>query len=343
VLAEFVGELALDLGGLVNATEKARTKMLLDLIGVDTTPAEEKIRELSAQRLAVGQQHKRAKGYAESLPYNPDVGTEIATASDLLAQMQAVAARNAELKAKRESAGPALAAAAEAERVSTAAFQRWNLANQRLQEAQEAADAAGKANDAAAEALLAAVAKADEARRAAMLTEPDEDSTELQAQLETIESTNAEIRKNADRAKAQADAEVLAEEYKALGSQIEEQRAEIIAALDAAKMPIPGLTIADGLLSYKGQRWDCMSGSEQLIVATSIAHAMKPECGFVLIDKSEGMDLNTLREFAAWLEANKIQGIATRVSKGDECSVIIEDGVVLGAETVTETEEPSLV
>lgn len=69
-----------------------------------------------------------------------------------------------------------------------------------------------------------------------------------------------------------------------------------------------------------------MSGSEQLRVATAIVRRLNPECGFVLLDKLEQMDLQTLAEFGAWLEAEGLQAIATRVSTGDECSIIIEDG-----------------
>ena len=38
------------------------------------------------------------------------------------------------------------------------------------------------------------------------------------------------------------------------------------------------------------------------------------------------------REFGAWLEQEGLQAIATRVSTGDECSIVIEDGYVVGAE-----------
>jgi Holliday junction resolvase-like predicted endonuclease len=40
------------------------------------------------------------------------------------------------------------------------------------------------------------------------------------------------------------------------------------------------------------------------------------------------MDAATLREFGAWLEQEGLQAIATRVSTGGECSIIIEDGCV---------------
>lgn len=38
------------------------------------------------------------------------------------------------------------------------------------------------------------------------------------------------------------------------------------------------------------------------------------------------MDQLTLQEFGAWLEQEGLQAIATRVSTGDECSILIEDG-----------------
>jgi hypothetical protein len=40
------------------------------------------------------------------------------------------------------------------------------------------------------------------------------------------------------------------------------------------------------------------------------------------------MDMNTLKEFGDWLKSEGLQAIATRVSTGDECSIIIEDGYV---------------
>ena len=51
-----------------------------------------------------------------------------------------------------------------------------------------------------------------------------------------------------------------------------------------------------------------------------------------LLDKLEQMDRKTLQEFGEWLEAEGLQAIATRVSTGDECSIIIEDGYVVGQE-----------
>jgi len=106
--------------------------------------------------------------------------------------------------------------------------------------------------------------------------------------------------------------------------------------LQSANLPLPDLSVVDGELTYKGKKWDCMSGSEELIVSTAIVRKLNPNCGFVLMDKLEQMDLDTLKEFGEWLEAEGLQAIATRVSTGEECSLIIEDGYVSGAEQPVE-------
>jgi hypothetical protein len=46
------------------------------------------------------------------------------------------------------------------------------------------------------------------------------------------------------------------------------------------------------------------------------------------MDKLEQLDLTTLAEFDKWLKTQDLQCIATRVSTGGECSLIIEDGEV---------------
>ena len=109
---------------------------------------------------------------------------------------------------------------------------------------------------------------------------------------------------------------------------MEQCRQNKLDLLAGAQMPLPGLSVAEGELVYRGQRWDNMSASEQLRVAVAVVRRLNPKCGFVLLDKLEQMDLPTLQEFGQWLESEGLQVIATRVSCGEECSVIIEDGYI---------------
>ena len=94
-------------------------------------------------------------------------------------------------------------------------------------------------------------------------------------------------------------------------------------------------------MTYNGRKWDWMSGSDQLKVSVAIVRKLNPNCGFVLMDKLEQMDMDTLNEFGKWLEAEGLQAIATRVSTGEECSIIIEDGYVKGADEPVQEAAPT--
>ncbi|MFZ2667195.1 MAG: chromosome segregation protein SMC, partial [Lactococcus raffinolactis] len=141
-----------------------------------------------------------------------------------------------------------------------------------------------------------------------------------------VEQINLKVRANLDKDKANEDAQNYKDQYDGLTSEIEGIRLENTKLLDNADLPLPGLSVAEGELLYNGQKWDNMSGAEQLKVSTAIVRKLNPECGFILVDKLEQFDLETLNEFGQWAETEQLQIIATRVSTGDECSIIITDG-----------------
>lgn len=156
----------------------------------------------------------------------------------------------------------------------------------------------------------------------------DQSTDELEKNLAEIEETNRKVRANLDKEKAEEEAKGYKSQYDNLTNQIEDVRKQKYDLLNNADLPLSELSIEDNELTYKGKKWDSMSGSDQLRVSTAIVRKLNPDCGFVLLDKLEQMDLRTLTEFNTWLEQEGLQAIATRVSTGDECSVIIEDGYV---------------
>ena len=177
-----------------------------------------------------------------------------------------------------------------------------------------------------------AVAKDEEIAMKDTASLQDESTAELEENIANIEEINRKVRANLDKAKAEDDAKIYTNKYQELTQKLEEVRDKKKALLDDAILPLPGLSVSDGELTYKGQRWDNMSGSDRLKVSAAIVRKLNPNCGFVLMDKLEQMDLGTLREFGEWLEQEGLQVIATRVSTGEECSVIIEDGYAQGQE-----------
>ena len=180
----------------------------------------------------------------------------------------------------------------------------------------------------------------NQAQKSAAADLQDESTAELEASIRDIEETNRKVRANLEKSRAEDEAAQYASEYDTPDRiQIQQKRADRMALLNGADLPLPGLSVEDGVLTYKGKHWRDMSGSDQLRVAAAIVRRLNPDCGFVLLDKLEQMDMTTLQEFSAWLEAEGLQAIATRVSTGSECQIIIEDGMVKDA-VPPDTEKP---
>lgn len=308
LLNEFVEQLAIDLPRFLQASNREKADTLLQVIGVgdQVRSLEVKEKEVYNRRHMIGQEADRKRKYADELPHYPAAPNEPVSASQLIRQQQDILARNGENQRKRMRANQI-----EHEYGRTAAhvsLLRSQLADAEKQLQQLEADLAIAQKDA--------------------LDLQDESTDEIERSLHEIEQINIQVRANCDREKAEQDAAHYAQQYQDLTKELEEIRHDKYALLDSAKLPLPGLSVEDGELTYNGKKWDCMSGADQLIAATAIVRAINPKCGFVLLDKLEQLDADTLLSFGSWLEEQGLQAIATRVSTGPECSIIIEDGFV---------------
>lgn len=314
LLNEFVETFALDLPRFLSQTSKEKANVLLRIIGV-----EEQLKKLDYdetttfnRRREVGRIALQKQKYAEELPIYPDVPKEPISASELILRQQDILAKNGE--------------------------------NQRLRN--EYASMV-KRHDELLEKLRATQAEFDDlTAKIAISTKTveelvDESTDEIRESLLNIEKINTKVRANGERERAEIEAEQYKKDYDALTAEIEDLRAARTKLLDNADLPLPGLSVVDGELTYNGVKWDCMSGSDQLKTATAIVRRLNPKCGFVLLDKLEQMDIDTLREFGQWLESEGLQAIATRVSTGDECSIIIEDGTAVTAAVAAAVTEKS--
>ena len=308
LLNEFVEQLALDLPKFMESSGKEKAQTLLKIIGVgdQLEVLDKKEKELYNNRLAIGQIADRKKKFADEQPYYPEAPKEMVSPSELIKQQQEILARNGENQRKREQVE---------KYKSSVFFIRQSVDSMREQlEAEER-----KLKEAEENLRIAQMNSADL---------QDESTAELEASLANIEEINRKVRANLDKDKAEEDALDYQNQYAALTEEINQTRQAKSDLLQSAELPLPELSVKDGELIYKGQQWDNMSGSDRLKVSTAIVRKLNPKCGFVLLDKLEQMDRETLNEFGQWLEQEGLQAIATRVSTGDECSIIIEDGYV---------------
>jgi acyl transferase domain-containing protein len=257
------------------------------------------------------------------MPEWHDVPEEPLTPSALVAESQHIMARNARKANMR----------ANLRNYETLEMKAWELAKAKDQRIAELKVMLTQAEKEYAEALQKAkdIHNEGESARSIPIDE-DESTAEVERKLAELEEINSKVRANADKQKAIDDAENARQKYIVLTATVEEVRAKRRKLLESIKLPLPGLGVENGELVYNGQKWDCMSGMEQIKVAVAIIRQRKPECGFILLDKIEAFDLEQLAALSEWLKSENLQAIATRVSTGEECSIIIEDGLVVAAQ-----------
>lgn len=321
LLDSFVEELAIDLPQFMEATNKEKADTLLKIIGVGDQlyELEREEKELYDERRSVYRIKEQKRKYAEELPYHEDAPDEPLKISDLINEQQEILARNGENQKKRQEAQRL------ADRVDS---QKEKMASVKAEIAR-LEDQLAEMEDIHQET----VKDLETAQKTAEQLQ-DESTAELEQSIAENEQINEKVRTNLKKEAAEEEARSYETQYEKMSGQIQAIRDKKQALLDEADLPLPELSVKEGALTYKGQEWDNMSGSEQLKVSTAIVRQLKPDCGFVLIDKLEQMDLETMKEFGQWLESEDLQAIATRVSTGEECQIIIEDGEVVGEELI---------
>ncbi|UDQ99253.1 AAA family ATPase [Lentisphaerota bacterium WC36G] len=309
LLNSFVEELALNLPKFMNANNKEKANILLRTLGIESElrALDDQEQKIYNERHLIGQDYERKRKYAEELPHHENVPPAIITANELIEQQQKILLVNAEN-----------------------AKQRTNLANnqEKLVTTQNKITYLQEQLKAEQELEQSLLHNIEIGQKT--VEELQDQSTEAIAQqIEQIDTTNTKIRANLDKDKALIDAENLKKDYDDKTTLIQAIRDQRMELLKNANLPLEGLLIDNGELVYNSQKWDCMSSSEQMIVATAIVKSLNPECGFVLLDKLEQLDKNSLDQFAKYLEEQGLQVIATRVANDDSCTIIIDDGEVI--------------
>lgn len=314
LLDSFVEELALNLPKFIESSAKDKANTLLQIIGVGEKlwELDRKEEQLYNERRAIGQIADQKKKYAAEQPQYPEAPNELVSIADLIHEQQEILARNGENARKRQNRENIV--------------NEMHLSEARLKQLKEQL----AQEEAIHDKLMGDYVEANKSIEDLV----DESTEEIENSIANIEEINRKVRANLDKEKAEEDAKQYGSQYDQLTKEIQDVRDERTSLLDSADLPLPGLSVEDGELVFEGQKWDNMSGSQQLRVSTAIVRKLKPECGFVLLDKLEQMDIPTLNEFGKWLESEGLQAIATRVSSGEECQIIIEDGYVV-SDTVT--------
>ena len=319
LLDEFVEKLALDLPKFMGQSSRDKAKTLLKIIGMEDEikRLDDKEQQLYNRRHALGQIADQKKKYAQEMQSFPGVPEAPVSAGELIERQQAILLKNAENQRKRQ-------------RLNEITFEKHRISDEIERLEAQMKDLAARIDE--RKKAFEQTAQDEETARTDAAQLQDESTAELEQSIAQVDEINRKVRANLDKEWAVQEAEELASQYAGMSAEIEAVRDERVKLLQGADLPLPELTVEQGELFYKGKAWDCMSSSEQLRVSVAIVRAINPKCQFVLIDRTEAMDADTLREFGEWLEQEGLQAICTRVATDGTCQIIIEDGTVVRTE-----------
>lgn len=365
LLNDIVGKFALDLGAFMRAGDLDKAKMLLKMFpDLEQRLAELKKRadEIREARADQNRDIKRLQVHFDEMPHFPEAPADEISIEALTKELQGVteaenetARRRALLAVEQQRAAELetrltnhkqliamkMAKIEENEKSKFARLDYLKNEYERAQrEIQEQAEQAKKELDSQIVELqqgqveiehnITGMKDSIESIKANLAGDPDfaAKKADIMQKLQQADETNKQIRANAERRKLYGQIAEMRQTSDRQTADLQAIEADRTALLQNAELPLPELSInAEGELLYRGQKWDCMSGSERLKVATAICMKSKPGCGFVLIDGLEAMDPQTLADFGEFLTAQNMQGIGTIVGE-NAATVIIEDGRV---------------
>ncbi len=336
MLDGLTGKLSFDPLAFLRLDAPEQAKTLRRLVNLDFTKQDVERKRLYDERTAVNKRLAEMRGAVAALPTHADAPAKEISSADVLAEIEKAQAHNSgrlPLTAAANAANLAISqtnAQVKATSTSIAALEK------QLADARTLLDKQTKARDKAQVAMTAA--------QDAETAFEEIDTTDLKAQLAACEETNRKVRANAQRATAVTEGIAKKAQADALTVKIDAIDKAKSEALSAVKFPVKGLSFADDAVTFDGFPLSQCSAALQQRVSVSIGAALNPKLRVMLIRDASLLDVKNLEALRTTAEELDLQIWAERVSKGAECSIIIEDGGVQGADPVESiAEEPPAV
>lgn len=293
---------------------------LKELLGIDTDEIDSEIGTLFDERTMAGRELRQAEGQYGSFPDFggvPDAPIDVAALSE---KVEEAVAHNAHIR-QLES----------------------DVANQR-RHCDYTQSAAEDLRDRAAELRAEANAlEADAKKKDGENNKATKDLNAMVADMESLEEipleslreelaeasqTNERIAQKAEAARTKKRLDNLREQHEALSRKIDSLRERRVAMIDEAKWPVDGLSFGEGGVEFNGLPFEQASSAEQLRIAVAIGCAVNPELRIMLIRDGSLLDKKSMAILSKLAEETNSQLWIERVSKGKECTVVIEDGSI---------------
>lgn len=148
----------------------------------------------------------------------------------------------------------------------------------------------------------------------------------IRARIEKAHEAAGHRAKLDERERLRAEADTLEAESAALTIAMEQREEAKQAAVAAAKMPVPGLGLADGAVTLDGVPFEQASDAEKLKVSVALAMASNPKLRVVRVRDGSLLDADSLQLLGEMADTFDMQVWIEKVSDGERVGFVIEDG-----------------
>jgi len=296
--------------GETAAGRREQAELVMQLGGLDFSELDAKRQAAFDKRTDINRDLKNVRARLEQMPHHEDAPEEEVSVTDLAGELQKAQDHNSAIDRVRDAATDARITAGEiAEEIEQL--------QERIKEREVAFEAAKKE------------AEAKDKERVELGDEID--AAPIIERMRGAEEANSKVRENhAHDAEAEA-LQKLAQEADALTTKLQDLDEEKAAAIRKAELPVAGLGFTEDGLSLNDIPFNQASASEKLRTSVAMGMAANPGLRVMLIDQGSELDPANMGLLAEMAEEAEAQIWMCRVSEGEECTVIMENGQVKGA------------
>lgn len=313
ILDDLCGCVAFDPLSFTLLKPKQQAEAVRELLGLDFEEMDRKRAVLFDQRTIVNREAKSLGSQLEAAPKHEGVPEAEVSVSELAKELQRRQQINSDNYEERQKL---------ARQQSEIDIQAKRCADLHSQITKLEAELA--MSDDGLNAMKDWEATANESVSALVDLEVDE----VHKQIETAEETNRKVRENYKHDELQNQFADKSEVALELTESIDQIDGEKLEQLTEAKWPVEGMNFSDDGLTYDDLPFEQINKAKQIEVSVAMGFAANPTLPVLLIREGSLMDVSYLPLVAKMAEDHGGQVWMERVGEGDECSVIIEDGMV---------------
>jgi chromosome segregation ATPase len=328
MLDKLVGEIAFEpmeffKDGKDVKKQREQRAMLMQLVGLDFTDIDKKIKAVKAERSAVKTSKETYDFEAGQIPEMPDVGDELVSMDELTTKLR-IATKHNEKQVELQGAID------DGQRLLTSYMEKLDASIGAITALKKQLTFAEQQKANNQEEIAKIEAKLD---GLAGQMEPLIDLDAINRSIGLVEQSNNLVRDKLRRTELVKKSADKSREFAALGKKMKTLDAQKAARLGAAKMPIEKLSVDENTILYNNIPLSQVNESMQLQIAVAISMALNPKLKVILM-KGNDLDAENLEAVCTMARDKDYQVWIEKVSddKSNKTGFIIEDGSVVPAD-----------